>query len=88
MATNADVQEGDLLSTSGVDGVYPPGLAVAHVTKVDRRADSAFAKIALAPVSSPGSARHVLVVQPIGHQLPERPAVEAPAAPQKARPAP
>ena len=73
MATNADVAEGDLLSTSGVDGVYPPGIAVARVTKVDRRADSAFAKIALAPVASPGSARHVLVVQPIGTQLPERP---------------
>ena len=88
MATNADVQEGDLLSTSGVDGVYPPGLAVARVTKVDRRADSAFAKIALAPVSSPVSARHVLVVQPIGHQLPERPAADVPAAAKKARPAP
>ncbi|MCM5679137.1 rod shape-determining protein MreC [Schlegelella sp. S2-27] len=77
MATNADVAEGDLLSTSGVDGVYPPGLAVARVTKVDRRADSAFAKIALVPVASPVSARHVLVVQPIGAQLPERPPEDA-----------
>ena len=31
MAANADVQEGDLLTTSGVDGVYPPGLPVAKV---------------------------------------------------------
>ena len=29
MAANADVQAGDLLTTSGVDGVYPPGLPVA-----------------------------------------------------------
>ena len=31
MPANADVQEGDLLTTSGVDGVYPPGLPVAKV---------------------------------------------------------
>ncbi len=30
MPSNADVQEGDLLTTSGVDGVYPPGLPVAR----------------------------------------------------------
>lgn len=90
MATNADVAEGDLLSTSGVDGVYPPGLPVARVTQVDRRADSPFAKIALVPVASPTSARHVLVVQPIGVQQPERPPAEAatPAAEKKARAAP
>ena len=39
---NADVREGDLLTTSGVDGVYPPGLPVAQVEKVEWRADSAF----------------------------------------------
>src|SRR3954468_17770260 len=37
MAGNADVQAGDLLTTSGVDGVYPAGLPVAKVDKVDRR---------------------------------------------------
>ena len=47
MAANADVQEGDLLTTSGVDGVYPPGLPVAKVDSVERRADSAFARISL-----------------------------------------
>jgi rod shape-determining protein MreC len=44
---NADVQPGDLLTTSGVDGVYPPGMPVAKVEKVERRADSAFARISL-----------------------------------------
>jgi len=39
MAGNADVQEGDLLSTSGVDGVYPAGLPVARVSHVERRAE-------------------------------------------------
>jgi rod shape-determining protein MreC len=73
MAGNDDVQVGDLLVTSGVDGVYPPGLQVAKVTQVDRRADSAFAHIALAPTALPGAVRHVLVLEPLGAQMPPRP---------------
>src|SRR3954471_17532133 len=55
MAANADVQAGDLLTTSGVDGVYPPGIPVAKVEKVDRRAHSAFARIVCHP-PAPGGA--------------------------------
>ena len=73
MAGNADVQVGDLLTTSGVDGVYPPGLAVAAVQAVDRKVDSGFARIALKPAASPDGVRHVLVLEPIGVQLPPRP---------------
>lgn len=88
MAGNADVQPGDLLQTSGVDGIYPPGLPVAKVVKVDRRADSAFAKIVLAPIAVPDGARHVQVLQPVGAQLPPKPApvdsaASAPAAARK-----
>lgn len=63
-AGNADVQVGDVLSTSGVDGVYPPGLMVARVDKVERRSDTAFARIALRPVAQAQGAIHVLVVAP------------------------
>ena len=36
MAPSADIQEGDVLVTSGLDGTYPPGLAVARAgTKVN-----------------------------------------------------
>ena len=48
---NVDMVAGDLLTTSGVDGVYPPGLPVARVLKIERRADSAFARISCAPVA-------------------------------------
>ena len=75
MAGNADVQSGDALSTSGLDGVYPPGLAVARVLRVERRADSGFARITLAPAAAPDGVRHVLVLEPIGQQLPTRPPV-------------
>lgn len=74
MAGNADVQAGDVLQTSGLDGVYPPGLPVARVVRVDRRADSAFARIALGPLAHPDSARHVLLLEPLSSQMPAKPA--------------
>jgi len=73
MAGNADVHVGDLLQTSGVDGIYPPGLDVAKVVKVDPRADSSFARIALVPTASADGVRHVLVLEPMAMQLPARP---------------
>jgi rod shape-determining protein MreC len=73
MAGNADVQVGDELTTSGLDGVYPAGLPVAKVAKVDRRADSAFARILLTPVATADNPRHVLVLHPLSEQLPARP---------------
>ena len=73
MAANADVQPGDLLTTSGVDGVYPPGIPVAKVEKVERRPDSAFARIACQPQALVDGARHVMVLKPVSVQIPSRP---------------
>jgi len=72
MAANADVQVGDELMTSGVDGVYPPGLPVARVMAVERRAESGFARILLVPSASADGVRHVLVLEPLAQQLPPR----------------
>jgi rod shape-determining protein MreC len=80
MAGNADVQAGDLLLTSGIDGVYPPGLPVARVLAVERRADTGFARIALAPAAPPDGVRHVLVLEPTAAQLPPPPEPETAAA--------
>jgi rod shape-determining protein MreC len=76
MAANADVQPGDLLTTSGVDGVYPPGIPVAKVAKVERRPDSAFARIVCTPQAKVDGARHVMVLKSLLSQLPPRPAPE------------
>jgi rod shape-determining protein MreC len=73
IASNADVQAGDLLTTSGVDGVYPPGLPVAKVASVDRKGESGFARILLQPTANPDGVRHVLVLQPLNVQLPRWP---------------
>ena len=73
MAGNADVQVGDLLHTSGVDGIYPPGIPVAKVVTVDRKVDTGFAKVMLAPTALPDGVRHELVLEPLGLQMPPKP---------------
>ena len=70
MPASADLSEGDLLTTSGLDGVYPPGLPVARVLRVERRTDSAFARIYCKPVAQMERARHVLVLQPVAGLAP------------------
>ena len=77
VSANADVQEGDLLTTSGMDGVYPSGLPVARVLHVERRADSAFARIYCQPVAQIEGARHVMLLKPVATQLPAPPPPEA-----------
>lgn len=78
MSGNADVQVGDTLQTSGLDGIYPPGLAVARVLAVERRVESGFARVTLAPLANADGVRHVLVLEPLAVQLPPRPAAVAP----------
>ena len=83
MAGNADVLQGDILTTSGVDGVYPAGLPVARIDRIERRADSGFAKILCIPLAQVNGARHVMVLKPISTQIAQRPTEEA--APANAR---
>jgi rod shape-determining protein MreC len=76
MAANADVTVGDLLTTSGVDGVYPPGLPVARVEKVERRVDAVFARIYCVPLGLVAGASHVMVLEPVTAQIAARPVPE------------
>lgn len=73
MPLNADVQVGDVLVTSGIDGVYPAGLPVAKVLDIERNTTMAFARITCAPLSGVDRRSHVLVLNRI-RELPERPA--------------
>lgn len=59
-----DLQEGDLLTTSGIDGVYPPGLHVARISRIDRRVDTAFARVHAQPMAQERG-RHLLVLMPV-----------------------
>jgi rod shape-determining protein MreC len=60
LAANADVQPGDTLVTSGLDGVYLAGLPVAKVVKIDRDQAYTFARIHCEPLA--GVERHGLVL--------------------------
>lgn len=56
LAANADVQEGDELVTSGLDGIYLPGLPVATIKHISRDSTHAFARIDCEPAA--GVERH------------------------------
>ena len=76
MSATEDVKEGDLLTPRGVAGVYPPGLPVARVLHVERRADSAFARIYCRPIAQIEGTRHVMLLKSVADQLPARPQPE------------
>jgi rod shape-determining protein MreC len=69
---NADFQNGDRLVTSGIDGVYPPGLPVAVIANVERDASYPFARIACKPLAGVSSSTQVLIVN-VERNVPERP---------------
>jgi rod shape-determining protein MreC len=79
---SADVQQGDLLTTSGIDGIYPPGLHVGRVQRIDRRIDTAFAKVYATPMAS-ARGRHLLILPP-AKDVPAKPQAEEPVARKKA----
>jgi rod shape-determining protein MreC len=62
MAPNADIKQGDRLLTSGIDGTYPPGLAVAVVDNIVRETGNMFAKIVVRPLSGADRSVHLLVL--------------------------
>jgi rod shape-determining protein MreC len=73
MAVNVDVQEGDQAVTSGIDGLYPPGLAVGTVTSVQRADKERFARIELRPAAGIGERVHLLVLAIDPQAQPPRP---------------
>jgi rod shape-determining protein MreC len=62
VAPNADIVVGDVLVTSGLDGIYPAGLAVAKVTQVESVAQGAFGRVVCQPLAGIDRHRQLLVV--------------------------
>lgn len=58
----ADILVGDVLVTSGIDGTYPAGLAVATITSVDKNPAFSFARIIAQPTAAPDHYRFVKVL--------------------------
>lgn len=62
MPMNSDVQEGDTLVTSGIDGTYPPGLPVATISSIERDPAYPFARIRCTPIAGVDKHRYLLVL--------------------------
>ena len=75
MAPNADILVGDVLITSGMDGVYPAGLAVAKVVQVENSAAGAFGRVVCQPLAGIDRNRQLLILMSPPDSLP-RPAEE------------
>ena len=63
MPANADVQNGDLLVTSGLDGVFLPGLPVARVVHIERDTSYSFARIYCEPVAGVEKHGEVMIIE-------------------------
>lgn len=72
LATNAEVEVGDVLITSGLDGVYLPGLPVAKVIEIDRSNSYSFSRIRCTPLAGV-ERRGLVLVLGSRTNLPERP---------------
>jgi rod shape-determining protein MreC len=80
----ADYEDGDELVTSGIDGVYPPGLPVAKVTGIERSVEQIFARITCVPLGGVAHYNQLLIVNGTP-SLPPRP-VESQKAPRSKKP--
>jgi rod shape-determining protein MreC len=79
MPANADVQVGDMLVTSGLDGIYQPGFPVARVAQIDRDAAYSFARILCVPVAGVENRDTVLLLKPRAAEGPRPDSIDEPA---------
>ena len=69
-----------MLVTSGLDGTYPPGLAVARIATLERDTGQIFARITCTPLAGVDRSEHLLVIGRAAATMPrpEEPAVQDP----------
>jgi rod shape-determining protein MreC len=62
LTANTDIQEGDLLVSSGMGGTFPPGYPVARVTKIVNDPNEAFLSITAKPAAQLNHGKQVLLI--------------------------
>ncbi len=72
LSPNSEIQAGDRLVTSGIDGTYPAGLAVAQVVSVERETGQIFARVICRPLAGVDKSTDVLILGRVA-ALPRRP---------------
>lgn len=78
MPPNTDIRKGDVLVTSGLDGIYPPGLSVATVAQVENKSSDSFAHIVCQPTAGIDRNKQLLILL-AETKIPPRPEPEEPA---------
>jgi rod shape-determining protein MreC len=78
-----DMMDGDLLVTSGTDGIFPRGLPVGKLTAVKRRGQGLYQRADVTPAVDVTKVEEVLVLSEVEH--PEESPAQAAAAPMPAR---
>jgi rod shape-determining protein MreC len=93
LTVESDVKAGDLLVSSGLDGIFPAGYPVAAVTKVERNTADTFALVEARPLAQLDRDREVLLLwtdapaaAPADARQPPAPARTAPAAAETPKP--
>ena len=66
---NADVQPDDLILASGLGGIYPRGMALGKVTKIDKKKAGIFQEIEVTPMVDFANLEEVLVVTAVTPRL-------------------
>ena len=56
----SDLEVGDILITSGIDGVYPPGFAVAVISRIERNVDKNSSNVFCVPIAAVNRYRQAL----------------------------
>ncbi|MFO1381540.1 MAG: rod shape-determining protein MreC [Chitinivorax sp.] len=72
MPVNVDIKPGDILESSSVGGIYPEGLPVARVLKIDHPGSLMFARIYCAPIGNVDKNRYLLILRE-EQAMPSRP---------------
>lgn len=79
IASNADIRQGDLLTTSGIDGIYPAGLSVARVVQVENKSNDAFERVTGQPLAGISRNKQFLILLAQAKQQIQAPSAPVPA---------
>jgi rod shape-determining protein MreC len=75
---HADVAPGDLIVTSGLDGIFPKGVPAGEVVKVSRNSPGYFLEVDVKPTADIARLEEVLVLRYTPPAIPREPDAQAP----------
>ena len=71
LVNETDMQIGDLITTSGLDGLYPPNYPVAKIVSIQQIAGEAFVRVEAKPLTDLNTIRETLLLRNSEGQFPK-----------------